>query len=308
MRRRRRWTPQTCEALEARALLAGNMTAELIGTTYVLTGDSLDNAVGLYSEGTDFIIRGLNATTVEGQEILRIPKSQLSQADSFFARGGAGNDDMLIDFTGMTWDGRADILGGGGNDTLTVVGSTIATSARIGGGSGHDTLAVRGINIAGDLQIDAGNGNDTILLNDIQVGDDLGVVGGSGRDFAWLESSTIGDNARFRMGQRADWLVVADTTVSGKLTASGQRGTDTFVNDAASNSFGSLTETSNADVFTALTDWRDANPTHPTFTASDTRTNAHRSLISTVGASLPPSVRTTLDGVFGDTIPNLFFP
>ena len=162
-RRRNRTRRSHSEALEVRTLLTGNMTAELIGDTFELTGDAEDNSVALYLDGDEAVLQGLNGTTINNEPELRLPRTALDNADNFRARGRGGNDDMFIDFTGFAWSGRAVINAGGGNDSMTVVGGTVNNNLIVGGGSGRDSLAIRNMEITEDLEVRAGDGRDTAV-------------------------------------------------------------------------------------------------------------------------------------------------
>lgn len=307
-RRRTRTRLSHSEALEVRALLTGNMTAELVGDTYELTGDTADNSVALYLDGDEAVLQGLDGTTINGEPELRVPRTALDSADNFRARGRGGNDDMFIDFTGFTWNGRAVINAGGGNDSMTVVGGTVDTDLKVGGGSGRDSLAIRNMEVTANMQILSGEGRDTVMLNDNQVGSQLLYYGNGGDDFLWMDGVTVGGNAFLRMGKGDDWSVLSETTVDGDAIVNGQGGTAaTFVDDESSNNFGTSVELNITQKFTALEDWSDAEPPEDTFTESDSRVDAHFEIVDTNAVGIPDAVRQNLLDVFGDSLPDLFF-
>ncbi len=65
-RRRFSQSLRQLEALEHRALPAGNVTAQFIGRTLYVNGDSAANSVELAAESGNLVMRGLDGTTVNG--------------------------------------------------------------------------------------------------------------------------------------------------------------------------------------------------------------------------------------------------
>jgi Ca2+-binding RTX toxin-like protein len=121
---------------------------------------------------------------------------------------GAGDDEILFDFSQLAIDGAADqvpinltVLGGTGDDALIVNGTsaadfitvadrsvTLANDANINlasiesifvnGLDGDDTIAATAVSVATQLSLDGGHGSDILIGG---VGDDV-LIGGAGND------------------------------------------------------------------------------------------------------------------------------
>jgi len=121
---------------------------------------------------------------------------------------GAGDDEVLLDFSGLTIEGAADqapisfaVLGGAGNDTLVVKGTGTADtfivsestvtlqdgadinftnieSIFVGSFGGDDTITTTDLGAGTQLTLDGGAGNDALFGG---AGDDI-LIGGDGHD------------------------------------------------------------------------------------------------------------------------------
>lgn len=198
------------ERLETRALLAGNVTAQMIGQTAVVNGDSADNSVEVIIDAGNVVVRGIDGTTINGAD-----------ADFVVATNSAEISGWLV--------ARLS----GGNDTLAVNGITVSGNVVIDGGSGNDTLTVQNTAVGGSLSMFGRQGNDIIGVSSVTTGRDLNIAGGSGSDDILVDASTVGVDTRLTGAAGDDDIVVRSSTLSDDVLIAGHSGNDLIVLDSA---------------------------------------------------------------------------
>jgi hypothetical protein len=135
------------ESLENRRLLAGNVTAALVGGTLVITGDNKANDFQVIAGFSDTTVVGLNGTRINGNGPAVFGGFPDLRIDT-------GNGDDKVDLI--------DIYGFGGQD------------ANVATGNGQDTVIIRALAIdssIGTLNIDTGNGDDLVDISNTTLGD-----------------------------------------------------------------------------------------------------------------------------------------
>jgi len=238
------------EQLESRAMLAGNVTAQLIGQSAFINGDAADNSVQVLVEGGNVVVRGADGTTVNGSTndfVLATGTSQIS--GSIFARLSNGNDNFAVN--GVTVGRHVSINGGRGNDRIVLTNSIVNRNVAMAGSSGNDVLVVSTTSIGRHLSISGGGGSDDIVIDDSQIGQDARLRGGSGdddivvrnsqigddlaaathrgNDMVMIDASSIGDRSRIAGGTGSDNVVIQGTSSFGnKMRAHGGPGSDNF--------------------------------------------------------------------------------
>src|SRR5690606_37352615 len=113
------------------------------------------------------------------------------------------------------------VLGGSGNDTLTVGGIAAEGSLNVAGGAGNDTLTV----VSGDgvLTVDAGAGNDIVNLTaDAATTDDAhsaAITLGAGNDRLNVSSlaNLTGDNLNIAAGATAQQVADANAALTASM-------------------------------------------------------------------------------------------
>lgn len=188
------------ESLEGRLLMAGNVTASVVGGDLILTGDSQDNSAQIVQvmqggqpiAGSYFVF-GSNGTTISGgQSFTNV------------------NDDIKINMHG-------------GSDRIV-----------LGNGSNNANFIV-----PDDLEIDMGDGDDTVVLNRISVRDDATIRTGVGADNVNISASIGGlagvnsgdNNLTIDTGNNADAVFMQNTFVRRNLTIN--TGTDNSVDSVS---------------------------------------------------------------------------
>ena len=192
------------EQMEQRVLMA--VTASFDAGTGVLavTGDDADDQIVLGRDATGKILVNGGAVPISGgvATVSNTVQMQLS--------GGAGNDSIAVDETAGALP-AAQILGGGGNDTLA-------------GGAGADTL----VGDVGNDELRGMGGSDDLQGNE---GDDL-LIGGGGNDTVfghadndWLVWNPFDGSDVNEAGDGTDTIEVngSDSAEQFTLTANGTR-------------------------------------------------------------------------------------
>lgn len=229
----RKYRRLTFQALEGRAMMAGDVAVSILNGDLRVTGDSQDNEVAIVQTiqqgqpvAGSFFVGGVNGTTVNG---------------------GGGQT-----FTGVTRDFSINLVGGADRITL---GDNVATNhftvpndLRIDTGSGADTLALNRITVrddtfittgieadridisgvfgvAGvdngqnDMTINTGDGSDVMRLVNIFVRRDLNINTGtdSGSDLIDMAIGNIGRDVNIATGAGIDTVAVQQMGVNGDL-------------------------------------------------------------------------------------------
>ncbi|MEZ6125028.1 MAG: hypothetical protein R3C49_17930 [Planctomycetaceae bacterium] len=193
------------ERLEDRTLLAGDVTAQLIGSSAFLTGDAADNTVEILIVNGNVVVRGSDSTTVNG-----------STSDFVLATGTTQiGRDLFVNLTA------------GGTNQVGVSGIQIGRDVVIRGGAGADQVSLLASGSVGRHVIaDGGAGNDTFTLEEMSVGRNVAMSGDSGDDLMVLKTTTVAHNVSLIGGKGNDGFVIDQSTISGNLSISGRRGND----------------------------------------------------------------------------------
>ena len=201
------------ERLEDRTLLAGNVTASVIGGNLVIRGDELENRLTIDQVGltsNEFRVKGDSFTFVNG-------------------------DTAPVVVSGVTGDVK--ILLAGASDTLTLDDVVIPRNLIIQTGGGDDTVLVQDSFVARNTTIRAGLGNDIVNLVNLIAAGRTSVFTSRGHDVVTLEGSLFQGQAAVRTGRGNDTILIQDSTFdAGKHIDSGS-GADLVTTQAISASF-----------------------------------------------------------------------
>lgn len=198
--------------------------------TDTVDGGSAGNDTASYATRASGVTINLNGAANSGTP--GTENDTLTNMDS--ATGGSGGDTISSKPTYA--DGSAELLGGGGDDLITVTGPYGTT---IRGGDGNDTLT--GKTAIDRLHGDAGN--DTLDGGSGAPGDYL--TGGTGTDTLNYSSRIV--NLTFNMASSVSGTNENDTLLGDIENAIGGSGADTFTGTTADNAF---TGNNGADTFT----------------------------------------------------------
>jgi hypothetical protein len=134
------------EGLENRALMAGDVTAAVVGGVLEITGDGSGNAIEVKQSGANWRVQGLG-TTVN---------------DSNSAQSFAGVTDIVIDL-------------GDGNDLIKVSKGTLSGDLGIADSDGRTVVEVSKIN-ATSIDIATFDDSDTITINKSSATNNIGIA------------------------------------------------------------------------------------------------------------------------------------
>ena len=121
-------------------------------------------------------------------------KSVALEADNSWILGGNGDDTITIN--GELFGTGNQIFGNAGNDTITISGNIRGYNSLIDGGAGNDTITLEGEIVqtqGGKLTIQGGDGNDTISVGNISTEDNVSIFAGNGNDIVTIKN-VKGDN------------------------------------------------------------------------------------------------------------------
>ncbi|MFM8397628.1 MAG: hypothetical protein ACKOAH_07340, partial [Pirellula sp.] len=148
------------EKLQARELLAGDVTAAVTNGFLVVRGDDAANELMIERISGDRVrITGATGTTINGltqPAILRVRKG-------YDIATGGGDDKLTV--IGLNAVGRYEIRMdlGAGNDVL-VANNLLAQRLHAGGGAGNDSITLRNSRSRRGSGVGGGAGDDTMVL------------------------------------------------------------------------------------------------------------------------------------------------
>lgn len=202
------------QRLEDRAMLAGDVSAQLIGRDIYVSGDSADNSIEIVVDGGDLVIRGLDGTTINGVAgdfTLRAGSNRVR--DDLKIDMGRGDDRVVI-ADGVIVTGDLRIQGGRGDDSIAVAEALIGDDLKIDGGSGFNTISVQETEVLENARIYGGNDGNLINISDSTIRDNLWIHGGSGVDDVVFDRSAVGDNLYLYTHGGDDNIAIRDTVLA----------------------------------------------------------------------------------------------
>jgi hypothetical protein len=182
------------ESLEARRVMAGNVTAAVVGGDLVITGDGAANEVRIHQVLGRLVVEGLNGTKING-----------------------GNKDKF----GANTDVRVDL--NGGLDKLTVDhGTPLLFDTDIGGSLEIDeveTVRLANLDLHGNLDVDLEATAGRVDLIDFDIFGAANIHGTGGAQKAFLVNGTVTQNVtiNFQNGG-ADEVEIAALTAKQDLS------------------------------------------------------------------------------------------
>ena len=223
--------PVASEPLEQRTLLAGNLTAQLVGQTAFLTGDNSGNSAEIVLDNGNVVLRGLDNTTINGSADSLVITAGASDMGDLVTSFGNGNDRLLVN--GVTINGNLTVNGAAGDDQLGLLNTTVNGRATLSGNAGADSVSVQNTTVSGPVRMFGGDNADTLVLSTASLGSRLVIAGGRGDDDIVIDDSAISGNA-YAVGQRGDDdIVVRESMLNGNLLVRGNRGNDVVMIDSS---------------------------------------------------------------------------
>ncbi|MCY3007654.1 MAG: hypothetical protein NTV29_16990 [Planctomycetota bacterium] len=166
------------ERLQARELLAGDVTAAVTNGFLVVRGDDAANELTIERISGDRVqVTGATGTTINGltqPAVLRVRKG-------YDIATGGGDDKLTV--IGLNAFGRYEIRMdlGIGNDTL-VASNLLAQRIHSGGGDGNDSITLRNSRSRRGSGVGGGSGDDTMTLENLRFGNGSCIDGGTGKN------------------------------------------------------------------------------------------------------------------------------
>lgn len=181
-----------------------------VSTDVTLPADSVADVVAIAVDGTDAVTLDLPASVADAPVIII-----QSDADVTLTVGQNTPVNANARVAAVDLDDRV-VVGGNGDDKLTVLGSTNVT---LDGGAGNDTLVTSSGNDTvttgtGNNTADTGAGNDTIITGQ---GHDV-IAAGTGFDTIQV----LGDSTAFDVSSVGDLLVLNGTGASDGISVTAQ--------------------------------------------------------------------------------------
>lgn len=156
------------------------------------------------------------------------------------ANFGAGSDSFKIDLNGHTSNLLyLTVLGGGGNDQVTIKGGTLRARTLIDGGGGNDVLAINGTTLSGPrIKVTGGTGtNDSISVNGTLSGQ---VVVSRAVAIGFGGATINGDMSIINDQGTPTYTNFFHTTLNGNLRYSGSFSNDDIAFDGGSGVTGTV--------------------------------------------------------------------
>ncbi len=252
------------ERLEAREMLAGDVSAVIRGGSLQLVGDSQDNEITLsVNDGGDLVLTGQSATTINGSTdpftvlsgsstLRRNLNIRLLNGDDIVRLNGflvanamtvsTGRGDDVVEINDVNVLGPAKLLMGSGDDLTTAANVNATRDLRVRGQAGADTLVMGDVDISRLASWNMGQGNDRVLVAGATRVDGRTLVrAGSGNDFVAFNPQSAGDTATsddmfLVLGGGADNVLTdANTNVQRRVVVRGGSGADVYQNQSTND-------------------------------------------------------------------------
>lgn len=226
---------QSYGSLEARQLLAGDVSVFQHDALLYIRGDMGDNQVQIARTADgDIQVTGTNGTTINGSAEAFVVDSQAGRIErGLRVNLGRGNDSLFVE--GVSIEGRAVVYGGAGEDSIGFYDVNVDHDLFVQSGSGDDLISVDDVE-AGALSVVTLGGDDLVGVGDSQVNGRTIILTGSGDDDVAISDSMHDGNAYIFTQGGNDFVGTDNVTISGlAAVVSGWGSDDVYVNDTTFN-------------------------------------------------------------------------
>lgn len=199
------------QKLEARTMLAGDVTVFIDNVNLVVIGDAESNQIQIIGNrnGSASVV-GLEDTTINGGAGFETNFPGLRNA---FVTLNQGNDEVTIQ--GARFNEGIVLQGNGGDDLLVVRNSSIG-SLNIQGGNGDDRVEIENVFTINDSLIDTLTGDDLVAIYNHAVGGDFSLLTGRGDDTIAVDRLGMFGNLTLNTASGNDQVLVAGRTYIGR--------------------------------------------------------------------------------------------
>lgn len=167
------------EQLEAKQMLAGDVTVSVVGGNLLVKGDDAGNHIAISSgeAANSFVIRGLEGTVVlmDGEAAPETGLVVENVRGVVNVRTGGGDD--VVEVSDATFRLALSIETGDGDD-IVLVGATSGADPE----AAAESTDGANVSVRGALNVFTGIGNDTVRMADVRVGGFLNIATLAGDD------------------------------------------------------------------------------------------------------------------------------
>jgi FKBP-type peptidyl-prolyl cis-trans isomerase FkpA len=224
------------QSLEARQLLAGDVTVSLKGDLLEIVGDAAGNEISIVqtreagrrvvpTAGTtingvttpfpiDPSVKHIAVRMNDGNDSVSI--SGLVLQGDLIIDGSRGNDRLNVRDVQV---GFLSVFGGDGDDVLAFHNVHSLRNAQIRGQAGNDTIAITALASNRNLLIDAGEGANTVAINNLGIRKSLTIQSGTGDDLLIMTGEVYAHKTNISLGSGNDAIGVVPQTSSQTTTA-----------------------------------------------------------------------------------------
>jgi len=228
------------DLLESRTLLAGNVTANVVGGSLIVTGDDLDNRFIISQfqrpAGEFFLVAQGDDTTFNGQpnvvvngvtKDIRISTMGGNDAvglvdvevpGSLLFDGGEGNNDLVGRLFGRkttTIGKHLTVTNGNGLDKTQFDNASIRGNVNVTNGDGGSSTEFKGCELS-SLTIQSGGGADEVEVGETIVRKNLSVRSGDGDTEIDIEGTRVNGTTILESGAGFDETDIEDNAVFNK--------------------------------------------------------------------------------------------
>jgi hypothetical protein len=225
--------PLVHEPLERRCVLAGNVVATFSDGGLQVFGDDQDNQVEIVAVFGEVLVRGLNDTSINGQNQVLFTAGEGGLVDLSVVLG-SGHDQLSVHDSVMSGNvalglGQVDTIFDAGKDQIFLDRVAIGGDLRLNSGGGADLVVLTEVTVAGESFLRTGSGNDRLEIVDSTM-NRLTINTASGKDQVFLDSSLMAD-VTVRLGIGDDTLNILGNSVLGRSDLDGGPGFDRLRRD-----------------------------------------------------------------------------
>ena len=196
-----------------------DVTTSLSGSTLVVTGDDMADAIQLESAADGVSLVGVDGTLVDGSSAsITIPGVQ-----RLTVKLGQGADRLTIRHLDLPK--KLDVHAGRGNDRVVLDGVR-AGWTHIVTNDGNDRVSITEASRFTRLVVDTGDGDDLVLLDTVRVSAGLDVITRAGDDDVEIVATDVGDDVDVELGDDDDDVVLADVVFHDDTDLDGGSGDD----------------------------------------------------------------------------------
>ena len=231
------------ERLEDRWVLAGNVTAAVVGGELRIRGDNADNQILIQDDAVNFIVTGVGTMINSGPGPALIPRASVTGDIDIEMRRGADSVDIALNeapahnvevdtaqgndfvFVHNGSINKLEIETGDDNDGVRIASVSILGKTEVETGKGNDDVQADNVTFTGDVEVETGDGDDNVLFRSgetsgdvIEALADLEIETGKGNDDVNLINTNIVGNLEIETGKDVDRVGIGTALLAGLFT------------------------------------------------------------------------------------------